>query len=1116
MSAQGLLRSVIDFEETLSQENMIANFQKLAATNLEWARPEDKKVFDFLKSYFQLRLEMPSKATLIDYFEEAQDVETQERIKDIEKSPPYIRSNFAHLLSSTLEEQYRLQTVQLFKQAQEIATKGLMVDGEKKFGVQDSIIHVTSSLHKLSNPTHNTRLRGELREDAAEVWDEYQAAKANKGLAYGRFTGLNNIDKVCHGAKKGEMWVHAAFSGELKCENRATRIFDHKTRKMRTVGEIFDSGDLPIVTALHREGETFRLVEAQVSHVVENGIRDIYRLRLKTGRYVDATTNHLIFTATGWKELGEIQPGEFVAVPRQFVVSNPRKDFSDAQVKFIGYMLGDGHFGGSGSVIDFAAGIPEVRLDFESTLKELGYRQGTALEVPQLWYHNRPDDKGLVCSAHTSAPGRVLAERLGLWKSRSSNKFIPAEFFGLPESQVALLLGALWSTDGSCHAKDHSRTDRASKSKRNDITYASICERLCLDIQSILLRLGIQSSVTRVDTTYKGEPYVFYTLRVTGNDSKRKFCQKVRVVGKEASFAALAARLPEDSGRLIPTLFLPGGRKFRQPAGYIRPSNTVKGWKTASVEEIRKFLEPGDHELIEALEGDLDWDAVESVTYESTEMTYDLSVPEHHSFVANDIVTHNTTFATNWCYNLVTRYRSNVLYISLEMTYEHIRRLIYVIHSANARFKLQGFKPLDYRKVRDGDLSDEEEIFYRLVVDDFNSNEEYGRFEVWRPADLEVTVDDIQREAEITHRQTEVGLLVIDHGGLVDPRKRKRSKDPLQEANSVIRDAKRLALNFNGGEAIPTLLLFQINRQGKDEADKNEGQYKNLKALAYANECLVGNTLVRTNHGLVPIQSVTPGDQVWSSTGWKNVLHRFDQGPREVFRLETSGGWTLTATANHRVRTLDEMGNLQWSRFDQLTSESWVLSCRVLDEVLESNEQEMWPIGDLYRTIYRRYRCFPRDGALIDGRVVVPIGPIKELIRTLDGVDDPEVHQLANLIKTYKVQRVKEVVPAGVEEVFDLEVNGDHEFMSGMLLSHNCERSADIVTATYLNTEHRKNGTTVFSNLKNRDNPLFDPFIASVDFSCRRMTNQDPFAGSSNRGMSMDDQRTVIDGMFGV
>jgi replicative DNA helicase len=315
------------------------------------------------------------------------------------------------------------------------------------------------------------------------------------------------------------------------------------------------------------------------------------------------------------------------------------------------------------------------------------------------------------------------------------------------------------------------------------------------------------------------------------------------------------------------------------------------------------------------LDGDLAWEKVDSVIVSGREMTYDLSVPGHHSFVANDIVTHNTTFALNWCYNLVTRYRTNVLYFSLEMTYEQLRRQIMVMHSSNGRFKSKGYKPLDYRKVRDGDLSPEDEAFLQVVIHDWESDPNICSFEI-RVPDRDITIDDVRLETELAHKAMEVGLIVIDHGLLLEPRKGRRSKDYTIELNSIIKDTKKLALHFNHGSKIPVLMLFQINRQGREEAAKKEGRYT-AAAIAYANEV---------------------------------------------------------------------------------------------------------------------------------------------------------------------------------------------------------EKSADYITTTYLDEEtHRKNGTTFFTNLKNRENPLFEPFLARVDFACRRISTLD-ISKASGRGMSVEDYKDQTDAatLFGV
>lgn len=204
-----------------------------------------------------------------------------------------------------------------------------------------------------------------------------------------------------------------------------------------------------------------------------------------------------------------------------------------------------------------------------------------------------------------------------------------------------------------------------------------------------------------------------------------------------------------------------------------------------------------------------------------------------------------TTFALNWAYNLTTRYRANVLYVSMEMKYEHLRKLICAIHTSNGKFAAQGFRPLDYRKIRDGELTPEEEEFYYMALDDLKLDSEHCRLKVWAP-DRDVSIDDIRIYSELLHKNMELGLLIMDHDELI--KANKSSRDHLQERNSVLRDAKKLALHFNGGEGIPVLDLHQINRKGIASTDKSRGKFKapppdeeegvyNYTHLSYAHEC---------------------------------------------------------------------------------------------------------------------------------------------------------------------------------------------------------------------------------------------------------------------------------------
>ena len=187
-----------------------------------------------------------------------------------------------------------------------------------------------------------------------------------------------------------------------------------------------------------------------------------------------------------------------------------------------------------------------------------------------------------------------------------------------------------------------------------------------------------------------------------------------------------------------------------------------------------------------------------------------------------------STFALNWAYNLVTRFRSNVLYVSMEMPYYQVKQIIYTIHSGNPKW---GRKPLSYEQIDNGELSEEDELFYQQVLEDFETNPEYCRFRLWQAAKPKVS--QIRAYAELLHQELDVGMIFLDHGGLVGTSGKYR--EMLHALNEIIEDSKQMALHFNSGEGVPVCLLYQINRTGKSEADKAGGVYR-ISAIANANE----------------------------------------------------------------------------------------------------------------------------------------------------------------------------------------------------------------------------------------------------------------------------------------
>jgi intein/homing endonuclease len=191
----------------------------------------------------------------------------------------------------------------------------------------------------------------------------------------------------------------------------------------------------------------------------------------------------------------------------------------------------------------------------------------------------------------------------------------------------------------------------------------------------------------------------------------------------------------------------------------------------------------------------------------------------------------------------------------------------------------------------------------------------------------------------------------------------------------------------------------------------------------------------------------------------------------------------------------------------------------------KAGDRTKWPVAELYRSLCERYykRGLPRK-VLVALRKVqrglqyVSDGAVGELlVRLSDQTDDRDLEHLRALYQGTRPHRISSLDDVSIHvRVFDLEVTGDHEYATAGFLSHNCEKSADIITTTYLNDDHRRNGTTVFCNLKNRDNPIFEPFVASVNFTSRRISNMNTINSAGGRGMAVEDHQEALRMMMNV
>ena len=152
------------------------------------------------------------------------------------------------------------------------------------------------------------------------------------------------------------------------------------------------------------------------------------------------------------------------------------------------------------------------------------------------------------------------------------------------------------------------------------------------------------------------------------------------------------------------------------------------------------------------------------------------------------------------------------------------------------------------------------------------------------------------------------------------------------------------------------------------------------------NHCFIGGTLVQTINGPIPIKEVQVGEIVLTSNGYKKVLHKFNNGKKQVYKysmqFDTKTVY-LCSTETHNIKT----------------EKAWV------------------QIKNL------------------------KVGNVLFLHKSLT-----EDH--TSQISTQKLQSVK-VVDSWTEEVYDLMIEDTHEYFANGVLVHNCIDSVRYI-ALYL------------------------------------------------------------------
>lgn len=395
---------------------------------------------------------------------------------------------------------------------------------------------------------------------------------------------------------------------------------------------------------------TLKMESMPVSRAFCTGTKPVIKMRTRLGREIRATANHQFLTIQGWKQLGELAIGDYLALPRILPVEKTEQTMSDAELALLGHLIGDG------------CTLPTHAMQYTTREKDLaelvanlavgvfGEEIKPRISPERQWYQVYLSSTRRHTHNVHSAMTEWL-EELEAYGLRSYEKRVPAQVFKQPDEAICIFLRHLWATDGSIQLVK-------GKKVRPIAYYATSSFQLAWDVQTLLLRLGINAILKRVSQNGKGRDQL--NVIITGKSDLEIFARKIGTVG-EYKRRRLAEILSHLDGRVINTNrdvipnhvwrmhVVPAMRRVgmttRQMQAAIGTQYCGTGLYKQNVSRERAARVANvvnSRELALLAESDIYWDSIVSIEPDGEEPVYDLTVPAHHNFVANNIIVHNS------------------------------------------------------------------------------------------------------------------------------------------------------------------------------------------------------------------------------------------------------------------------------------------------------------------------------------------------------------------------------------------------------------------------------------------------------------------------------------------
>ena len=780
------------------------------------------------------------------------NVDTQAKMlleyRELVKEKETVKDTFSFLLESLLKDyQKRLLKDVLINTGESYKTRN----------IEELLTDLRSKVVQISEVGKSDSVAGPISESTDDRWNSYVNVRDFPDKFKGIHLGFPTFDQITGGLRKGQLMVVMAGAKEGKCCSKDTEVVLSDGR-IETIEKLVRDRK----STLSNVDNTLKLQLETPQDYIYNGIRPVYEVKSYTGRKIKVTKNHPFMTLSGWKQLQELNEGDFIGTPKVLPIFGT-KDVSDELVKYLAYIITEG------TDTEFTNLNLEIQKDYISSTKifkdcvcksdgidsyglvgkhtkDLNYKRRIGKRIKKLRESLNLTPKEFVkdLNLHYSSiisveegscflsneilkkisqvyniPFKKLdPKNLSYKKENSAKKFSKENnldvrarekklsdwVFQLPRDKIRLLLGRMWSGDGWC----------TFTKKASEVAYCSASEVLIHQVQHLLLRLGIISVITSGEV--KGRTY--YDVYITGKDNVVRFCDEVgpyilgnfrkNIIKLKKYFKncqgykhAFCDSFPKDIWKIVEEEMKKSKKTLhdiRYEANYDIDFKNPSNPPIYIIRKIAKILKSKKLNIL--INSDLCWEKIKSIKYIGEEDTYDITMSKNHCFIANDILVHNSTFLSNAGHNAHVNGHS-VLFVTIEMTKQQCERRYDAIDTE-----------LDYSLIRDGTLTKVEEDIYKQSLERQKNNK--CLYYIYDTPNATVSMI----KAKVKSLNQPIDLIVVDYLGIMDSDL--RISENWEKVGSIAKELKTLAKDLD----VPVLTAAQVNREGIKQQNYKYGK----------------------------------------------------------------------------------------------------------------------------------------------------------------------------------------------------------------------------------------------------------------------------------------------------